>query len=394
MRAYIVPSAIGIFGFNEDLNLIDFNLFTKDPIFLSKKIKALFEKELIAEAKEIIQRLSEQKFEIIYESLEPIGKEVFPDLGNASPTPAGKAFRANFRKYAIETGFATSEKELVDILHAATLEFVKSQVKVALAEQDKMIIQAIGAIDELDKSANLLASRLREWYAIHFPELAQKVASHDTFAKLILDIGHREYFNEQKLSKFFESAFSKDLTQVAKISMGAEITELDLNTIKQFAQILLSLYETRMALENYTEQVMASVAPNVYGLLGATLGARVISLAGGLEKLARLPASTIQVLGAEKALFKHLRGKAPSPKHGILFQHSVIHSSPKWQRGKIARALAGKIAIAARVDVYSKGYSVDSLRADFEKRVEEISEKYATALPKPVIRKPEKRKKR
>lgn len=153
------------------------------------------------------------------------------------------------------------------------------------------------------------------------------------------------------------------------------------------AGIILDLYRLRGTLDEYIEAVMKEVAPNITALVGAKLGARLLSLAGGLEELAKLPASTIQVLGAEKALFRALRTGGKPPKHGVIFQHPYIHKSPRWQRGKIARALATKLSIAAKVDQFSGRFVGDKLVKEFEERVEEIRKLY----PRPPPRREEER---
>jgi len=144
------------------------------------------------------------------------------------------------------------------------------------------------------------------------------------------------------------------------------------------------------------DSVMDEVAPNTRALVGSLLGARLIALAGGLTNLAKLPASTVQVLGAEKALFRSLRTGTRPPKHGIIFQHSIIHEAKRWQRGKIARALAGKLTIATRIDAFGGKYVGDQLRVDLEKRIEEIKERYVEAPPpkKPAVMKRPRRMKR
>jgi nucleolar protein 56 len=144
-------------------------------------------------------------------------------------------------------------------------------------------------------------------------------------------------------------------------------------------------------LENYLEKAMDEVAPNVKALTGALLGARLIAITGGLTNLARRPSSTIQVLGAEKALFRSLKTGARPPKHGMIFQHAYLHDAKRWHRGKIARALAGKLAIAARVDAFRGKYVGEELKASLDKRIEEIREKYVE--PPPVTEKKPKREK-
>ncbi|HYA55748.1 MAG TPA: hypothetical protein VED22_03020, partial [Nitrososphaerales archaeon] len=169
-------------------------------------------------------------------------------------------------------------------------------------------------------------------------------------------------------------------------SKGGTISDGDLGRVKSLASLAVQLSALREGLDGYVESQMKKVAPNVAEVAGATIGARLMAKAGGLDRLAILPASTIQILGAEKALFRALRTGARPPKHGILFQHQAVHTAPKWQRGKIARTLANKIAIAARVDYY-RGSEDASIKAGLDRRLESIREKYK----EPPRRKPEQR---
>jgi nucleolar protein 56 len=168
----------------------------------------------------------------------------------------------------------------------------------------------------------------------------------------------------------------------------------DLEALQALCRLYLEGSKMRRTLAERVDKILDEIAPNLKALAGPTIGARLISLAGGLGGLARLPSSTIQVLGAEKALFRALRTGARPPKHGIIFQHPLLHQAPKWQRGKIARALAGKISIAAKVDVFSGNFVGDRLKADLEKRVAEIREKYKRPPPKPEKKAKRKRRKR
>jgi len=164
--------------------------------------------------------------------------------------------------------------------------------------------------------------------------------------------------------------------------MGADILETDLEQIQVLAKDVLTLYELRKSMEEYVDKTMEELAPNVRAVAGALLGARMIAIAGSLQNLAMRPASTIQVLGAEKALFRSLKTGARPPKHGLIFQHTLLHDAKRWQRGKIARVIAGKLAIAARADVFGEGHFIgDDLKADINKRVEEIREKYKEPPP-------------
>jgi nucleolar protein 56 len=164
--------------------------------------------------------------------------------------------------------------------------------------------------------------------------------------------------------------------------MGADIAETDLAQIQALSKSVLDLYELRKGMENFLDKTMDEVAPNTKAMVGSLLGARLIAVAGSLQNLAMRPASTIQVLGAEKALFRSLKTGARPPKHGLIFQHTLLHDAKKWQRGKIARALAGKLAIAVRADAFGGGrYVGDRLKADLDRRIEEIRQKYKEPPP-------------
>ncbi|MEM2217414.1 MAG: C/D box methylation guide ribonucleoprotein complex aNOP56 subunit, partial [Thermofilaceae archaeon] len=203
---------------------------------------------------------------------------------------------------------------------------------------------------------------------------------HENYVKVVSQIGFRNAISRDHLLELgFDEETAKRIESAANSSMGADMTDFDLSAIKLISDSTLQLFEIRRNLEKYIDEAMMEVAPNVRGLVGSLIGARLIALSGGLAKLAAMPASTIQVLGAEKALFRALKTGSRPPKHGVIFQHPTIHKSPKWQRGKIARALAAKLAIAARIDAFTGEYKADELKEQIEQRIEEIK----TLYPRP-----------
>jgi nucleolar protein 56 len=219
---------------------------------------------------------------------------------------------------------------------------------------------------------------MKEWYGLYFPELGSLVEGNEVYMKLIGSLKEKERFTEGRLvEEGLTSERAEAIADTALTSMGAEIEGEDLSEIQQLATTLLQLHQRRNGLDEYVDKIMEEIAPNIRGLVGSTLGARLIAFVGGLENLAKKSASKIQVLGAEKALFRSFRTGTKPPKHGLIFQHKAVHQAPRWQRGKIARVLAGKLAIAARLDVYRGEYQGNELVEDFEKRVDEIKEKYA-----------------
>jgi nucleolar protein 56 len=273
-----------------------------------------------------------------------------------------------------------------------TIQLSRGAVTAAAARRDLFAVQAVRAIDDLDKTLNLFAGRIREWYGLHIPELDRLVEKHDTYIRLVSSLGVRKNFTAEKLVELgLPQDRSEQIAEAAGRSMGADIEEEDLAWLKSFCNDVGELFKFRDKAEAYVEGVMKTTAPNMTAVIGPVLAARLLSLAGGLENLAKMPSSTLQVLGAEKALFRSLKTGARPPKHGIIFQYASIHQAPRWQRGKIARVLAGKLSIAARIDAYGGEFIGEKLRGDLEKKVKEITEKYAQP---PVREQKEKARKR
>jgi nucleolar protein 56 len=278
----------------------------------------------------------------------------------------------------VDSGFAENIPEVLNKLREFALGLSSSKVTKISESPDLHIIQAINSLDEIDKIANALSSRLREWYGLHFPELENVIDSINGYAQIVL-AGKRESLTK----KIFEDAGFPDskvemLSLVASKSRGGDISEKNLEIVQSMAKQMLDLHELRKNLEEHVESEMDIVAPNISAILGTAVGARILGRAGSLTKLASMPASTVQVIGAEKALFRALKTGAQPPKHGLLFQHTLVHAAPRWQRGKIARAIAAKAVIAARVDVYGEGLN-ETLLEKLDVRVKEIGKKYETA---------------
>jgi nucleolar protein 56 len=292
----------------------------------------------------------------------------------------------------VDAGLAGTAGEALQVVRTVAMELAKEQLREAAGRPDLQLVQGIQAVDELDKTTNLLGARVREWYGLHFPELLALVEETKTLAQIIVEFKTRTAIQPEALQAWGLSAKRAEaVAQAAAESKGADLADADAARLTVLAQEVLHLVAVRDRLAAHVESGMKQIAPNMTNIAGATIGARLMAKAGGLQRLARLPASTIQVLGAEKALFRALRTGARPPKHGIIFQHQAVHSAPKWQRGKIARSLASKIALAARVDAFS-GAPVTVIQAGFEKRLEEIRKKYAEppvakASPRPHLRK-------
>jgi len=401
MKATIIESIMGIIGFGEANDLIDKVFFPKDPKETAERLRKIEIGKIINELETLIEKLRDKGFTVfVFESPEiarNVHEKLHVEVDVSKPSGAGELLRTNLEKLAIEMGFVKNETELRDWIHEVTMELTKIRVRMAVQKRDLIVAQAIQTLDDLDKTVNLFMGRLREWYGLHFPELDRLVEKHETYARLVLKLGTRDNFTAENLEKEgIPKTKAHAIVETANASMGAEVIEGDLNQIQSMSRNALELYDRRQSLENYIDSTMDEVAPNIRTLVGAPLGARLIAIAGGLNNLAKMPASTVQVLGAEKALFRSLKTGTRPPKHGIIFQHTIIHDAKYWQRGKLARALAGKLAIAARTDAFSGKYYGDKLKADLERRIKEIQEKYGEPpqVKKPSFKKPLRRRDR
>jgi nucleolar protein 56 len=289
--------------------------------------------------------------------------------------------------YLIQAGFAENEYDAHMQLRQFAIDFSSSKVRRISEKLDLHISQSINALDELDKIINVIGARLREWYGLHFPELDYLIQNIFTYAEIVKLAGNRNNIDLNMLENLGIESKKADMIVVAvQRSKGGHILEENLSIIKKLANEVIMQTELRKVLAQQIEEMMEKIAPNIKELLTATVGARLMAKAGSLQKLSVMPASTIQIIGAEKALFRSLKTGAPPPKHGILFQHPILHSAPKWQRGKMARAIASKIAIAARIDLFRNGEKDLHISEQLNKRITEIQEKYKE--PRLNIQKP------
>jgi nucleolar protein 56 len=398
MRAIIVECSFGILAFDEESKLIEKVLFSKKPQEAAKALLKIEAGKMVDEVAELINRLKKSGCEIFVFENASLAREaqitLDVNIDVSKPSKAGEMLRANMERFAIETGFVNNPEEFSLWMHSLAVEMAKLRVKGAVEKRDLIIAQAIQTLDDLDKAINLFMGRAREWYGIHFPELDRLVDKHETYIRLVLKLGTRENFVTEKLEEEeIPKSKAEQIAKIAEASMGADIGEADLTQIQALCKSITNLYQLRQSLENYLDKAMEEIAPNIKALAGSLLGARLIAIAGGLTNLAKRPASTIQVLGAEKALFRSLKTGTRPPKHGILFQHAYLHDAKRWHRGKIARALAGKLAIAARIDAFGGKCAGEELKANLERRIEEIREKYVEP-PQIPEKKPKHEKKR
>ena len=363
MEYYITQCIAGFIAFDENLEIAEYKLFKEDEI-VSNLIK-IEGNEILEEEIELINGLisndSSDENKIIIETTKR--KSQYKNLENyeiietETPNKGGEYLRNNLNEIFKEIGFEKSEEDIIEYYERLAIE----QIKQSSQEEDKLLIQAINSVDDIDESISKLVERIRDWYTIYFPEM-DTIGNNETYIKLIALSEDREDIMEN-----FKDQFSEDIDY----SSGADIEEDDLKMLKSFAESIYSLQKSRKELETYIDSKMEAIAPNLRDLLGATLGAKLIAHIGSIKRLATYPASVIQIMGAEKAIFRHLKTGERPPKHGLIFQHPSVRGAKWWNRGKIARNLALKITLAVRKDVFSGEYD-PSIAEDYLKKVEQI----------------------
>ena len=401
MKSYIADTLIGIFAFDEIGNILNFIDFDDDY----EKVIEFY----IALDGDIIQKVFEHFLlelknsgfnEFIFDNkkLESLISEKFGlKTFFESKSIEFKTFRLNLEDHLKKIGINKTSEEILKQYKIVSEELTRKKVSQASGHSDNVITQIITVLDVIKKSLSLFSSHLREWYGLHFPELTDKIVEDNIIlAELISTLGSRDNFTFENIDKFFDLKESKikALEQYALESMGASI---ELNILQNYAEQIISLDTYRQQLENYLEALMEENAPNINTLIGSLIGAKLIAKAGGLQKLAYMPASRIQLLGAEKALYRFLKTGEKRPKHGLIFQWNQIRSAKPWIRGKIARVIAGKIGLSAKVDFFNGEFIGDVLSQDIDKKIKEIEEKYPNPPKKaqPIRsqkKKPKKRK--
>lgn len=330
---YLVLSFAGLLVFDKNNKMVDSRLFGKDPKLIAKAMAEFDAGKESTELREL--------------------KKKYKNLVVEHPNQASEFVKENFRKIMQETKFVKDDSELNRIIGAVSME--RSKIKISKTEKrDKIIIQSVSALSDLDRILNTMSERLREWYGLHYPEL--DVKDHEKFVERIVKFGNRKNFEN------------------FKGSMGNEFNEADIEMIQSYATSLKNLYVLQSDIEKYLGKSVPEEMPNLNALLGSTLTARVLALAGSLERLAKMPSSSIQLLGAEKSLFRFLKDKKVKnpPKFGLLFTHPDISNSKRELQGKVARLLSSKLTIAARADFYSKTDMSEKLLTDYKKKLEKI----------------------
>ncbi|XP_011044182.1 PREDICTED: nucleolar protein 56-like isoform X2 [Populus euphratica] len=307
-----------------------------------------------------------------------IGSHIFevtkiPCQSNEFVNELLRGVRLHFERFIKDLKPGDLEKAQLGLGHS----YSRAKVKFNVNRVDNMVIQAIFLLDTLDKDVNSFAMRVREWYSWHFPELVKIVNDNYIYAKLAKFIDDKSKLSEDKLPELTDilgdEDKAKEVVEAAKASMGQDLSPIDLINVQQFAQRVMDLSEYRKKLHEYLVTKMNDIAPNLASLIGEIVGARLISHAGSLTNLAKCPSSTLQILGAEKALFRALKTRGNTPKYGLIFHSSFIGRASARNKGRMARYLANKCSIASRIDCFSEsGTTVfgEKLREQVEERLD------------------------
>ena len=364
LRVHIGVCPLGVFAYSDAGDLLGYELFPWDVGQAADRLERVLRGEWVEELDSLVGLLEPETVVLedktLAEGVKRFGRGFGVEV--VVPNVAGEEIRSGVSTLASLVG--KDEKDVWRFFSGVMIELARRKIRKASAERDKWVMQGVEALDDCDRVLNLLYSRLREWYGLHFPELEGLISDPLRYAEFVVRVGDR--------SRVEECWEDRDVVEAAKRSVGADIEEEDLKVVQMLAKRIVDLFGDRDMLVGYIEDVMVQVAPNLSVVAGPLLGARLISLAGGVGRLAKMPASTVQVLGAEKALFKHLRHGRKPPKHGVIYQYPAIRGSPRKLRGRIARALAGKICIAARCDAYSGVFLGDELEKGLLERIERI----------------------
>ena len=348
MECYITYCVKGFLAFDCENELISQKPFPQTEIL--NRLADINDKKIVPEELEIIEEVSKDYDEIIIESNKRKSDYDNEKITIRNPNPAGEYLRSNYEEFGLDL------EESTEIYRNLAIYKIKKES----ASEDRHLIQAINSIDEIDETIAKLIERIREWYALYFPEM-DVIKNNETYIKLI-----SQHKTKDEIVKAKPEAFPADI-----IDLEDDINPKDIEIMNSYANSIYEMQQTRKDLEEYVDFRMQDIAPNLRLLVGSSLGAKLISHAGGLKRLAMYPSSTVQIMGAEKALFRHLKSGERPPKYGLIYQHPQVRGAKWWNRGKIARMLAGMISHAVRRDVFTKTFD-ENAAEEFKLKAEEI----------------------
>ncbi|WFD33635.1 Nucleolar protein 58 [Malassezia cuniculi] len=335
---------------------------------LSKGLKKFLTDEIVgkggaAGAKRASEKLVVSEPKLASAITKKLGIEVVSDSGLMDLYRGIREHLASLLSSTSSDEGALDPRDLSTMSLGLSHSLSRYKLKFSPDKVDTMVVQAIALLDDLDKELNIYAMRVKEWYGWHFPEMGKIITDNIAYAKVVRAVGFRTNASATDLSEILPEELEQTLKAAAEISMGTEISESDMEHIWSLCDQVISISEYRGQLYAYLSNRMAAIAPNLTALVGELVGARLISHAGSLLSLAKQPASTIQILGAEKALFRALKTKHDTPKYGLLYHSSLVGQAPPRMKGKMARMVATKAALSIRLDALADADSKSDLSA-------------------------------
>jgi nucleolar protein 56 len=377
-RAHIEETLIGVFAIAADGRVLEKALYPKEPEKIARAITRQRNGEITKEVLKVAEGLMKRGFDAVTttnpELAETLrGEYSFEvDLVDSGPVDA---LREELPDIARQNNMVKDEEGYYEIGRQVSTLLTRGAVQDALGGKEAQITQTVQLLGELDTSLNGLSSRVREWYGLHYPELSRIIRDHESYLRFITEIGDRASVTQEKLDALgLQRREAAGIIKGAEGSMGAPLQGSELAEAQRLAQQVLSLYEYRGKLTEYISGLALETAPNVSALAGPTLAAKLIEKAGGIKRMAMMPSSTLQILGAEKALFRAMKTNAKPPKHGLIFQHPYVNAAPRGLRGLRARHLAAKLSIAARADAFSGNFIADQLKKDLDEAASSAAE--------------------
>lgn len=371
-EANLVETIIGVFATDDRGTVIEKATYPRDPKQIASALDKQAEGELSHEASKVVEGLVKRGFKRISLTNRRLAEVIREKYGLEVDVKefleAEDRIRDILPALAKENGVAEDQQALNDLSGEVSNIMAAEAVRRALSDREALITQTTQLLGELDTALNGLSSRVREWYGLHFPELSRIVKDHIAYAKIVTEAGDRSGLNKERLEKLgLQRREVSSILSAVKRSMGGDLSHDDLVEIQRFASHVLETYEHRDRLIDYVSRLAEETAPNLSVLAGPVLAAKLIEKAGGIRRLAMMPSGTIQVLGAEKAMYRALKTKAKPPKHGLIFQHPYVNAAPRGERGIRARHFAAKLAIAARADAFTGNQIGEQLKEELER---------------------------
>ncbi|MGQ9679186.1 MAG: hypothetical protein ACUVV4_00220 [Candidatus Bathyarchaeia archaeon] len=368
VRAYVAESVMGVFGITARNEIAVEVFYPWDPVQVALALGKQGKGELTKEISKTVEELIRKGFTELVFSNRSLAQTVKDKWGLnvkvEEENPALGFLASNLEEIARRRG--KDPAQFYEVTRQVSIILAKEAVSESLSKRESLIIQTVHLLNELDKSLNSLSSILREWYGLYFPELNRLIEDNRTYALFVKTFDDKTHIELEKLSEIGVKQ-SKRILEASKESIGAALNEMDIEPIRQLSEALLTLHDYRSRLEDYISSLVIEVSPNLSEVAGAMLAAKLIEKAKGLRNLSVIPSSRIQLLGAEKAMFRSMKTGSKPPKHGLVFQHPLVHNAPKGYRGRIARLLSAKISLAIRADYFSGRSIASQLKEELAK---------------------------